>query len=324
MKMKRILSLLLTITIVFVLSACSGGRKGVSMEQIETDILNLETIEDYFYSEFTYYDYNKITIDDISIVKRQTNFDDKEDLVFCNVSLQDEYFNVTFTIEMKYIYYDEGGWILEDKGITDRTKTPISAPEELSVILASIGELDENKSKKLTSSTGLYAYYIENNKTREGKLKGYNIEVLSSNYNEVEQVLNLKIHTYNKFNDIYGTIILKYFEEVNDWGWFYADKSEPISKAYVKIDSIDSDFSSIIGATYLKYVNNVPEYDKLYIKEIDLQNCELKTENGTLYFNKIEVYAQNPLSLFGGLQYIESSDEWDHTGYKNVYYKRVK
>lgn len=300
----------------------SPKKTGVSMNQIENDIFSLEYLEDYFYSEFTYYDYNSIELDDLNVSKRQTNFDDKEDIIFCDVSLNDEYFNVTFTIKMNYIYYDEGGWILEDTSITNKIKRPIAAPEELSVILASIGDLNENKSKKLSSSTNLYAHSVENENIA-GSLKGYTIEVLGYDYDAEQQIASLNVHTYNKFNDIYGTIILQYFTENGDWGWKHISSNEPDSSANVTIDSITSDFSSLIGS-YVRYVNDNMEHSYINIKEIYTQTGEADLGYNRNYnFNIIETFLKPKGAMLGGYQYIEATDEWDDTYYKNVFYRRV-
>ena len=120
--MKRILSLLLTITIVFVLSACSGARKGVSIEQIEADISELSVVKNgVIESEYTPY-----TVDSVEIEKRQTNIEDKEDIVYCNVVISNENYQTDLQIKQVYNYYDEGGWINDDSSVVSDTTMPLA------------------------------------------------------------------------------------------------------------------------------------------------------------------------------------------------------
>ena len=46
------------------------------------------------------------------IEKRQTN--EKDDVVYCVLDLENQYFHFTKYVVLHYIYYDQGGWILDD------------------------------------------------------------------------------------------------------------------------------------------------------------------------------------------------------------------
>lgn len=47
----------------------------------------------------------------VSIEKRQTN--EKEDIVYCEVALENTYYACTKYLKLSYNYYDQGGWILD-------------------------------------------------------------------------------------------------------------------------------------------------------------------------------------------------------------------
>lgn len=61
-----------------------------------------------------------LDVTSVSIQKRQTN--DKEDVVYCAVELENEYYQFTKHLCLNYNYYDEGGWILDDYGEYDATE----------------------------------------------------------------------------------------------------------------------------------------------------------------------------------------------------------
>ncbi len=56
----------------------------------------------------------KIEITDCEIIKRQTNKEDKEDIVYCKLFSKTSYCDHEFQYKLTYNFYDEGGWILDD------------------------------------------------------------------------------------------------------------------------------------------------------------------------------------------------------------------
>ena len=56
----------------------------------------------------------KIEITDCEIIKRQTNKEDKEDIVYCKLFSKKSYCDHEFQYKLTYNFYDEGGWILDD------------------------------------------------------------------------------------------------------------------------------------------------------------------------------------------------------------------
>ena len=55
------------------------------------------------------------TITGLEIVKRQTNPEDKEDIIFCRLTGPESGFMyVQYYVRLLYNFYDEGGWILDE------------------------------------------------------------------------------------------------------------------------------------------------------------------------------------------------------------------
>ena len=132
--LKSILCLIVVFCISFSMFGCAENNKkdskenGVSASQLKEDIKKSDFIQNCYSSDFVYEsEYSYISHD---IIKRQTNIEEKEDIIYCNVTAQNKYFSVDFDVTLEYIYYDEGGWILEKSDITKKTPTPIAAAEK--------------------------------------------------------------------------------------------------------------------------------------------------------------------------------------------------
>ena len=129
--MKKIFCIILTfIVLMSTLTFVCGCSEeiGASDELLLNDISNSSKLKSCFSSDFveeTPFEYKSH-----SITKRQTNFEQKEDIVFCKVIAENKYFNVTFDLELNYKYYDVGGWILENTTKTNTIPTAISPPDK--------------------------------------------------------------------------------------------------------------------------------------------------------------------------------------------------
>lgn len=112
--MKRVFGVVIFFVCAMLLSSC-GIPKPPDEAQIMEDIP-----DQYVASELTIH-YNFLHQEsfdfypnewNVSIDKRQT--DEKEDLVYCQLDAEDSLYHVTKFFKLLYIYYDEGGWVLED------------------------------------------------------------------------------------------------------------------------------------------------------------------------------------------------------------------
>ncbi len=111
--------------IVIALIVNSSKLSGVSMNQIESDINELSVVTNgVIESEYT--PFTPYTVDSVEIGKRQTNIDDKEDIVYCNVVISNEYYQTNLQIKLIYNYYDDGGWIKDGSSVVSDTTIPIA------------------------------------------------------------------------------------------------------------------------------------------------------------------------------------------------------
>lgn len=116
------------IGVILVISLIVNGSKlsGVSMNQIELDISELSVVTNgVIESEYT--PFTPYTVDSVEIEKRQTNIDDKEDIVYCNVVISNEYYQTDLQIKLVYNYYDDGGWIKDGNSVVSETTVPVAA-----------------------------------------------------------------------------------------------------------------------------------------------------------------------------------------------------
>lgn len=112
--------------IVIALIVNANKLSGVSMNQIETDISELSVVTNgVIESEYT--PFTPYTVDSVEIEKRQTNIDDKEDIVYCNIVISNEYYESELYYELIYYYYDDGGWILQRENCIEKFVRPIAA-----------------------------------------------------------------------------------------------------------------------------------------------------------------------------------------------------
>ncbi len=124
-KIGIIAAVVVCVVIVLSVILSSPKRIGVSMNQIRTDIGELSVVKNgVIESEYTPFD--PYTVDFVEIDKRQTNIEDKEDIVYCNVVISNEYYQTDLQIKLVYNYYDDGGWIADDHEIVSKNSVAVS------------------------------------------------------------------------------------------------------------------------------------------------------------------------------------------------------
>lgn len=97
-----------TLLVLCALLLCSCGRGGVRSEkEIMADMQEKQILEAYTgmtITEFT----------SLDVLKRQTNKEIKNDLVYVTVKAETDVAHVTSSWKLIYTYYDDQGWILDD------------------------------------------------------------------------------------------------------------------------------------------------------------------------------------------------------------------
>lgn len=265
--MKRLLEIMLCVTVVLssvlFLSSCSSN-KGVSDSQLQNDIENSEFIKNCFTSDFVYdSQYEYISHD---ITKRQTNVDNKEDIIFCNVLAKNKYFEVSFDVVLEYIYYDEGGWIFEKSNIENKIATAISVPE-LTLVQEFLYE------EKILQNNGKNIYldcWYNNNKTQIEKGEFYIQDIL---FDENNQTSRVNILVNSPVINASGHYLLL-CEENTGWHlaeYEYNNGTEIQSDILMCVDSCEFDYSKATGTFSYSYYSD----DVVTVESIDIENSKI-------------------------------------------------
>lgn len=118
MKKKANLIVVLLLCIV-IFSSCGLKNRAKSVSDIRADIMQ---------NDSSFADY-KITIDDVTITKRQTNIEDKVDFVWAEVKGHSDEVSWYSTYEITYVLYNDG-WYLDDFDTTDVEYSTNTIPDE--------------------------------------------------------------------------------------------------------------------------------------------------------------------------------------------------
>ncbi len=351
---QKIKGLALLLAICMCLSACEGKIQqanssindassqttGVSGTQLEEDIKASTIVQNCFQSDFVY----DSTFSYISheIIKRQTNPDEKQDIIFCNITAKNKYFSVDFEATLEYVYYDVGGWILEKSKITNKQATPI-APAEKNLIIefisdkGSFGYVKWYKTSSHATPT-LENGYIGEIKTEIDAWLDDRLSYEPSMYTFGETSLDrensctLLSVTY-KLGEVVkaeGNFRL-FFDNQQGWSFLKVTNSETIFPVF-EINNAQFDYSKTLGDFGRK--NTVTGENVMYytIKEIDIENerayyLERRTRVGepakmiecdaeiNLITATIKSYKDKLYGYHEGLYYILEKDAWvqDHS-----------
>lgn len=144
--MKRLFCFVICV-LMMVLFAAGCGSKSVDSSKILLDLEKLDFSEHAFWSSFVNDSQYSYTPE--KVIKRQTNWGNKEDIVFYEVIGRNDYFKVHYSVKLVYNYYDAGGWILDEHYIERTNVVPIAFPETALIVACLEGNsfkyVDETK-----------------------------------------------------------------------------------------------------------------------------------------------------------------------------------
>lgn len=215
--MKKITVILFGILLICGLTAC-GNLKETPTKTLENDVkIITEEIVLYedFESDFVRDSQYKYVSSYLS--KRQTNLEDKQDIVFYDIIIQNDYFEIVYSYKLVYNYYDEGGWILDNKILDEKTVTPIKPAEAEQVVdLWYEKEIYINKTN----------YMRDNIKDFSGSLSKSNCDITNGKIELDSNTLQTKIYLdiSNSLSNIKGYIPLE-FDSQN--GWYIPNLNNP-------------------------------------------------------------------------------------------------
>ena len=129
MKRRIITNVFLLLFLLSILLLAGCGDKGVSKSQFKKDILEQKEVQTCFTSDFT--KESKFDIEEIEITKEQINIDDKEDIIFSEMTITNDYFKIDLSVQCIYNFYDKGNWILDECIIESVNEIiPINGPDK--------------------------------------------------------------------------------------------------------------------------------------------------------------------------------------------------
>ena len=237
---KKLILLLLATCMLFCLSAC-GKQNGTPKDTINSDIENLVNnidLQNCFDSEFVNDSPYQV---ESNLIKRQTNFDNKEDIVYYDVIVKNDYFQISNTYKLLYRYYDEGGWILDDSVLESKNIIPIKAPEA-QLVLEEWGQKQyylNNTNYKFRGSTDWYGDFLD---------VDFTIVESQSDLNENGINANVNVTLTCSLTNIRGYIPLEFDSEK---GWGIVDLLDEdiadFGTACLLVTDIDCDYSAAEG-----------------------------------------------------------------------------
>ena len=153
--MRKFLSVILLVLIVFSIFLFAGCTKNSvpNESKIQQDLNECEKIKlGVIACEYVYDD--EYSIDNFEIEKRQTNEEEKEDIIFADLTIKNTYFQTELYCKITYLFYDEGGWIFENCEILEKNSVPLTGV---------VTELCEYKSINVESYTDTFTKNISLN-----------------------------------------------------------------------------------------------------------------------------------------------------------------
>lgn len=280
--MKKILWKVVIVTVLILLmfvciTSCADITNSVSSDKkIFEEISNLEILKKCFKDDFVFD--SEYICKNVEIIKRQINKENKEDLVFCKVTMENEYFNVVLDVNLIYHFYDKGGWILDSNTWEIRETTPLRAPEYELVIqkIEQEGYVDiyfppHNKTYYFDSSE----FFLK--RVANGGDDYITLDTFDPTPIDSEIELNNK-NTYLATAEI--TVGLKYFEAVTHCN-LYFDNNWIIGDAALVLDDITNlniDIASMIGRYAYDHPRPGGTGATLLIFAVDIYNGTIECE----------------------------------------------
>ncbi|MBD5473221.1 MAG: hypothetical protein HDR20_10125 [Lachnospiraceae bacterium] len=241
-KKKFIMEILIGMILAFILTAC--GNKVVDEEQIQID---LETSTE----KSILADNEKILA--VTIDKRQTQKDDKKDVVWCTIQTEDERCAYEKSIVLTYSLYDEGGWMLDEISGNDRSGwviTPLTGvnDDEISASLSGINITTNNE-----------IWYVT-----QDNMKSILVDSHETNLEEQKDTVAVTLIVDDLIEEADGQLIINYSFEHGSW----------------KMDSISGN-ENFSAATKAGMELNITE--DILLKAIDGQSYKYNAQEPSMY-----------------------------------------
>ena len=236
---------LLSLLILLMFSGCV--KKSVSEDQLKNDLIKHEGVQTCFSSEFT--KESTYTINSFEITKEQINNEDKQDLIYCNLTIKNDYFNVELSVKCTYNFYDKGGWILDEFNILEMNVTPISAADGQELINKI---LDVSSDKDYKNRTAINCFHNDTYKT----LRHGTLSIIDCTFDNERMQTNVVVCYKSDVIEVNGHYIL-YFDKNDGWKIKYEENTDENKKLVMSVDNYDADYSCAIGNFTSNKVGNM-------------------------------------------------------------------
>ena len=271
--MKQLFSILLVVVLFVVLGACgnnpnhnntpnreqnynsNSSTKGVSEQQFIEDVSKHKNVVHCFDSKFV--ESNDYIYKEHKIIKRQTNIEDKEDIIHCSILAESNYISVNMSVTATYGYYDVGGWVLDDLYVNEKEAIPLIAPskniiynEFTSALQNKKNKHNDNEYEKSKSWINYLSVYSNESANADCyvDLSDYikELEFGEIKFNQAAKTAQINVSFKSSLAKIQGYIPFGFNDKT---GWFWNDSSVKESlKPYIvyKTSSIEN-YKEAIG-----------------------------------------------------------------------------
>lgn len=296
--MRKLFIPIIIILVMFLSTGC--GNKNVTETQILSDLKQIDYSEQAFQSPFTTPSEYSYTSE--KLVKRQTNPEKKEDIIFYEVQINNDFFQTCLSVKLVYNYYDEGGWVLDEHFI-ERTKVEPTAFPATDLIADYLSSEDNTFN------------YIDNTKPNYSQNDNLihfcksKIDIEWKDLNNEKGIATFNISaTIDDFATITGNMDIC-FDEDNGWSFFKEN-----TKSLFIIENKDFNYNNKCTGKYncnISYSWGYVFNKDYYIKSIDTdtETIEISDENGEGQMKF------DPLTLNGFMTY---SDDKPYMYYSSI------
>lgn len=146
--------IMFSIMLLLLLSSCDMKDLKVSDQQFKEDISKLDSVINGCVTPVLL-PQESYVMDDCIITKRQTNPDNKEDIIYCDVTISNSYIRTVIEYKLEYNFYDEGDWILDDAEILEYISEPLAGADPT---LANVVSVYSEKDWQCKAVPSLYSF----------------------------------------------------------------------------------------------------------------------------------------------------------------------
>ncbi len=313
---------------------------GVSEQQLKNDLSNHENVIHCFESKFV--NSNDYVYEKHSIIKRQTNIEDKEDIIYSSITAKTECISVEMQATAVYGFYDVGGWVLDELRISEKAVTPLQAPNKNIVYNELVSALQEDKEQydeKYKYSDDYdkskawinYLRIYDHEKATAGnfvQLSEYvkNLELGKIEFDQSAKSAQIDVSISSCLSKVNGYIQFG-FNDKTGWYWNDASVKNSIKPYVVYKNSQVGDYEEAIGV-FKGRLNQGDLMTKIEIFEINQQTITYAFLTGS----KPGVERKSDFDSVAGEFYVNghsflynpNTKNWEETfnGDKGVYYRQ--